>query len=292
MSTCTLCPRRCAVDRAERTGFCSVGSVPTVARAALHFFEEPCISGTRGSGTVFFSGCNLRCVFCQNETISRGKGGKAVTPQRLREIYFELIAQGAHNVNLVTPSHFADAVAESLEGGLPVPVVWNCGGYESVDTLRKLEGKVQIYLPDFKYADASLAARFSKAPDYPAVAEAAIREMVRQTGDFAFDGDGMLQSGVLIRHLVLPGHLENTFGVIDRVRRMFPRDGQVLFSLMSQYTPVVDVPQFPELCRRLTEEEYAAAEQYLFDSGIEDGFVQDRASAETDYIPTFDGTGA
>lgn len=291
MSTCTLCPRRCAVDRAERTGFCSVGSVPTVARAALHFFEEPCISGTRGSGTVFFSGCNLRCVFCQNETISRGKGGKAVTPQRLREIYFELIAQGAHNVNLVTPSHFADAVAESLEGGLPVPVVWNCGGYESVDTLRKLEGKVQIYLPDFKYADASLAARFSKAPDYPAVAEAAIREMVRQTGDFAFDGDGMLQSGVLIRHLVLPGHLENTFGVIDRVRRMFPRDGQVLFSLMSQYTPVVDVPQFPELCRRLTEEEYAAAEQYLFDSGIEDGFVQDRASAETDYIPTFDGTG-
>lgn len=291
MSTCTLCPRRCAVDRAERTGFCSVGSVPTVARAALHFFEEPCISGTRGSGTVFFTGCNLRCVFCQNETISRGKGGKAVTPQRLREIYFELIAQGAHNVNLVTPSHFADAVAESLEGGLPVPVVWNCGGYESVDTLRKLEGKVQIYLPDFKYADASLAARFSKAPDYPAVAEAAIREMVRQTGDFAFDGDGMLQSGVLIRHLVLPGHLENTFGVIDRVRRMFPRDGQVLFSLMSQYTPVVDVPQSPELCRRLTEEEYAAAEQYLFDSGIEDGFVQDRASAETDYIPAFDGTG-
>ncbi len=291
MSTCTLCPRRCAVDRAERTGFCSVGSVPTVARAALHFFEEPCISGTRGSGTVFFTGCNLRCVFCQNETISRGKGGKAVTPQRLREIYFELIEQGAHNVNLVTPSHFADAVAESLEGGLPVPVVWNCGGYESVDTLKKLEGKVQIYLPDFKYADASLAARFSKAPDYPAVAEAAIREMVRQTGDFAFDDDGMLQSGVLIRHLVLPGHLENTFGVIDRVRQMFPRDGQVLFSLMSQYTPVVDVPQFPELCRRLTEEEYAAAEQYLFDSGIEDGFVQDRASAETDYIPTFDGTG-
>ena len=138
MSTCTLCPRRCAVDRAERTGFCSVGSVPTVARAALHFFEEPCISGTRGSGTVFFSGCNLRCVFCQNETISRGKGGKAVTPQRLREIYFELIAQGAHNVNLVTPSHFADAVAESLEGGLPVPVVWNCGGYESVERKSRI----------------------------------------------------------------------------------------------------------------------------------------------------------
>jgi putative pyruvate formate lyase activating enzyme len=281
----------CGVDRAVQTGFCAVGSAPTVARAALHFFEEPCISGTRGSGTVFFTGCNLRCVFCQNETISRGGGGKVVTPQRLREIYFELIDKGAHNINLVTPSHFADAVAESLEGGLPVPVVWNCGGYERVETLRKLEGKVQIYLPDFKYADASLAAKLSAAPDYPAVAEAALAEMYRQTGDFAPDADGMLRSGVLIRHLVLPGHLANTFGVIDRVRRLFPRDGQVLFSLMSQYTPVVDLPQYPELCRRLTEEEYAAAEQALFDSGIEDGFVQDRTSAETDYIPVFDGTG-
>ena len=293
MSTerCTLCPRDCGIDRSERTGFCGVGSAPVVARAALHFFEEPCISGTRGSGTVFFTGCNLRCVYCQNEAISRGRGGKAVTPQRLREIYSELIAQGAHNVNLVTPSHFSDAVAASLEGGLPVPVVWNSSGYESVETLRKLEGRVQIYLPDFKYADASLAARYSAAPDYPAVAEAAIREMNRQTGDFAFDDDGQLVRGVLIRHLVLPGNLGNTFGVIDRVREMFPRDGQVLFSLMSQYTPVADVPQFPELCRRLTEEEYAAAERYLFDSGIENGFVQDRESAETDYIPAFDGTG-
>ena len=291
MKICTLCPRRCALDRTEKTGFCAVGSEPTVARAALHFYEEPCISGTRGSGTVFFAGCNLRCVFCQNETISRGRGGKAVTPQRLREIYFELIAQGAHNINLVTPSHFADAVAESLEGGLPVPVVYNCGGYESVETLRMLEGKVQIYLPDFKYSDASLAAKFSAAPDYPVVAETAIREMYRQTGDFAFGSDGMLTRGVLIRHLVLPGHLPNTFGVIDRVRKMFPQDGQTLFSLMSQFTPVVDVPQFPELCRRLLEEEYTAAEQYLFDSGIEDGFVQDRESADTEYIPAFDGTG-
>ena len=293
MSTerCTLCPRACGIDRSERVGFCGVGSAPVVARAALHFFEEPCISGTRGSGTVFFTGCNLRCVYCQNEAISRGRGGKTVTPERLREICFDLIAQGAHNINLVTPSHFADAVAASLEGGLPVPVVYNCGGYERVETLRKLEGRVQIYLPDFKYADAALAARYSAAPDYPAVAEAAIREMYRQTGDFVFDDDGQLVRGVLIRHLVLPGNLENTFGVIDRMREMFPRDGQVLFSLMSQYTPVADVPQFPELCRRLTQEEYAAAEQYLFDSGIEDGFVQDRESAETDYIPAFDGTG-
>ena len=291
MSVCTLCPRRCGIDRSAGRGFCGVGSEPVVARAALHFYEEPCISGSRGSGTVFFTGCNLRCVFCQNEAISRGRGGKTVSPQRLREIFFELIRQGAHNINLVTPSHFADAVAEALADGLPVPVVWNSSGYESVETLRKLEGKVQIYLPDFKYADASLAAKYSAAPDYPAVAEEALREMFRQTGDYVPDDDGMLLRGVLIRHLVLPGNLPNTFGVIDRVRKMFPRDGQVLFSLMSQYTPVADVPQFPELCRRLTEEEYAAAEQYLFDSGIEDGFVQDRASAETDYIPAFDGTG-
>ena len=291
MSGCTLCPRKCGVDRSVQRGFCGVPGKPVVARAALHFFEEPCISGTRGSGAVFFCGCNLRCAFCQNKTISRGAGGQEITPERLRKIYEELIAQGAHNINLVTPTPFADVVAQSLEGGLPVPVVWNCGGYESVETLRMLEGKIQIYLPDFKYADASLAARYSAAPDYPGVAQAALQEMVRQTGDYAANADGILQRGVLIRHLVLPGNLANTFGVIDCVRRLFPRDGQILFSLMSQYTPVVRLPQFPELCRRLTQTEYDAAEQYLFDSGIEDGFVQDLQSAEADYIPAFDGTG-
>ena len=291
MKHCTLCPRQCGVDRAVRRGFCGTGQDPVVARAALHYFEEPCISGTNGSGAVFFCGCNLRCVYCQNVTISRGQGGREITPARLREIYFELIEQGAHNINLVTPSHFADAVARSLEGGLPVPVVWNCGGYESIETLRMLEGKVQIYLPDFKCADAALAARYSAAPDYPTVAEAALMEMYRQTGDYTANEDGLLQRGVLIRHLVLPGSIENTFGVIDTVRRLFPNEGQVLFSLMSQYTPVVDLPQFPELCRRLTGEEYAAAEQYLFDSGIEDGFLQTMDSADPDYIPAFDGTG-
>ena len=289
--TCTLCPRQCGADRTNRQGFCASGALPTVARAALHFHEEPCISGTRGSGAVFFTGCNLRCVYCQNHTISRGEGGRPVSPERLREIYFELIAQGAHNINLVTPTHFADTVAQSLEGGLPVPVVYNCGGYESVQTLRSLEGKVQIYLPDFKYVDPVLAARYSAAPNYPEIAEAALAEMVRQTGDWLLDDDGILQRGVLIRHLVLPGHLRNTFGVIDRVRALFPRDGQVLFSLMRQYTPVVPLPQFPNLCRRVTDDEYEAAEQYLFDSGIEDGFVQDGESAEADYIPAFDGTG-
>ena len=291
MTRCTLCPRMCGADRDANVGYCVSGVLPTVARAALHFHEEPCISGTRGSGAVFFTGCNLRCVYCQNHAISRGHAGTSVTAGRLRDIYFSLIEQGAHNINLVTPSHFADVVAQSLEGVLPVPVVYNCGGYERVETLRMLEGKVQIYLPDFKYTDSVLAARYSAAPDYPDVAEAALLEMARQTGDWQTDEDGLLQCGVLIRHLVLPGHLDNTFDVIDRVRALFPRDGQILFSLMRQYTPVVPLPQYPNLCRRVTDEEYDAAERHLFASGIEDGFVQDGASAEEDYIPAFDGTG-
>lgn len=288
---CTLCPRNCGVDRENKLGFCGAGNKALAARAALHFFEEPCISGEKGSGTVFFCGCNLRCVYCQNSVISRGQNGKALSAGELRETYFRLISEGANNINLVTPSHFADVVAKSLEGGLPVPVVWNCGGYESVETLRMLEGKVQIYLPDFKYTDPLLAKKYSSAENYPEVCEAALLEMYRQTGDFEADENGILQKGVLIRHLVLPGNLPNTFGVIDRVRTLFPRQGQVLFSLMSQYTPVNDLPQFPELCRRLTEEEYETAEDYLLDSGIEDGFVQDLESAEKEYIPAFDGTG-
>lgn len=271
-------------------GVCRMPRMPHAARAALHFHEEPCLSGERGSGAVFFTGCALRCVYCQNAVISRGDCGKPLTAESLRKIYFSLIEQGAHNINLVTASHFADVVAQSL-GDLPVPVVYNCGGYERVETLRMLEGKVQVYLPDFKYMDAALAARLSGAPDYPEIAQRAIEEMIRQTGDYRMDEDGMLQSGVLVRHLVLPGHLDNTYAVIDRVRAMFPRPGQALFSLMSQYTPVLELPQFPELNRRLREEEYDSAQSYLFDSGIEDGFVQDLSSAETSYIPAFDGTG-
>ena len=291
MNGCMLCPRQCGVDRTVVAGFCRSGTLPTVARAALHFHEEPCISGERGSGAVFFTGCNLRCIYCQNVQISRGNCGTVVTPERLREIYFELIAQGAHTINLVTATQFADTVALSLTGGLPVPVVYNCGGYESVRMLRMLEGKVQIYMPDFKYSDPALAARYSAAPDYPAVAEAALLEMVRQTGGWQADDDGILRRGVLIRHLVLPGALENTFGVIDRVRALFPRPGQVLFSLMRQFTPVVPLPQYPDLNRALTDSEYEQAEQYLFDSGIEDGFVQEADSADACYIPAFDGTG-
>mgnify|MGYP001650925475 FL=1 len=261
-----------------------------MARAALHFWEEPCISGTRGSGAVFFSGCSLRCVFCQNQEISAGGFGKDISVERLREIFDELIARGAHNINLVNPTHFAGAIAEALDKPLPVPVVYNSGGYDRVETLRMLDGKVQVYLPDMKYAQAELGARYARADDYPEFAKAAIQEMVRQTGPYQLDENGMLVSGVLIRHLVLPGHLQNTRQVIDWVAQTFA-PGTVLFSLMSQYIPCGDLSHTPELNRRLTKREQDAAEDYLFAAGIEDGFVQERASAKQEYIPAFDLTG-
>lgn len=290
METCKLCPRQCGLDRSATIGVCLSGAEPRLARAALHLWEEPCISGERGSGTVFFSGCSLKCRFCQNDKISRGNYGKTVSVARLREIYFELIAQGAHNINLVNPTHWAEAILESLGDGLPVPLVYNSGGYDLVDTLKRFEGKVQIYLPDMKYADSALAAALSGAPDYPETAAAAIREMFRQTGPYRLDESGMLQRGLIIRHLILPGHLENTFRVIDWVSRSF-EPGQVLFSLMSQYTPAGDIARFPELQRRLTQEEYDACYDYLADSGIEDGFFQELSSAEEEYIPPFDCQG-
>ncbi|NMP36574.1 MAG: 4Fe-4S cluster-binding domain-containing protein [Clostridiales bacterium] len=296
---CTACPRRCGVKRplsapgSERVGgFCGVPVLPRAARAGLHLWEEPCISGERGSGTVFFSGCNLKCVFCQNREISTGLKGKEISCERLREIFFELIDKGAHNINLVTPSHFTRSIAEALEGGLPVPVIYNTGAYDSVESLRMLEGKIQIYMPDFKYSDPDLALGYSSAPDYPEIAAAAIEEMFRQTGKYVADDDGMLKSGVLIRHLVLPGNVENTLGVIDRIASMFS-PGDVLFSLMRQYTPCnsAECAKFPELTRSLTDEEYDRAEQYLFNSSIEDGFVQEAESADGQYIPCFDFSG-
>jgi putative pyruvate formate lyase activating enzyme len=288
-NNCTICPRACRIARTEATGsgVCGMGLSPVVARAMLHMWEEPCISGTNGSGTVFFSGCALNCVYCQNHDISFGRFGKPVTVRRLREIYFELLAQGAHNINLVNPTHFADAVLESLEGGLPVPVVWNSGGYDSVPTLRRLEGTLQIYLPDMKYALPEPAARYSKAPDYPETAKAAILEMFRQTGPYVMNDDGLLKSGVVIRHLILPENLENTFHVIDWVAETFS-PGDVLFSLMSQYTPCGDLSAFHELQRRLSQAEYDAATSYLEASGIEDGFFQELSSAKEEYIPEFD----
>ncbi len=290
---CELCPRRC---RAERTadkpgGACGCETTARIARAALHFGEEPCISGTRGSGTIFFCGCSLGCVFCQNADISRGMTGKVVDSQRLQAIFGELAAQGAHNLNLVTPTHYTEAILSAFSLGKPrIPVVWNSSGYERPQTLRRLEGAVQVFLPDLKYSDPAAAARYSHSPDYFEAAKAAILEMYRQTGPVQLDADGLLKRGVLIRHLILPGNLQNTFGVIDWIRNTF-QDGEVLFSLMAQYTPIGDLSAYPEISRPLSPQEYEAAQDYLFGSGWEDGFIQDLEAAGPDFIPDFDMTG-
>ena len=286
---CTLCPRRCGAERTETEGhgFCGMPAGLRVARAALHLWEEPPLSGTRGSGTVFFSGCTLRCCYCQNREISAGGFGRAITTGRLREIFEELIAQGAHNINLVTPTHFLPWLLPALAPKLPVPVVYNCGGYESVETLRLLEGKVDVYLPDLKYADAALAARLSAAPDYFPAATAAIREMFRQTGPYVME-DGLLKRGVMIRHLVLPGQLDNTRRCIDWVAQTFS-PGQVLFSLMSQYTPQPGAEG--PLGRHVTAGEYRSAVAYMKNCGITDGFTQERTAAREEYTPPFDLTG-
>ena len=288
---CVLCPRRCRVDRRVSAGFCRSPAEASVARSAPHFGEEPCISGTRGSGTVFFTGCSLRCAYCQNRAISRGGAGKTVSVPALREIFLRLRDTGVHNLNLVTAGHFILPVAEALSGlSLGIPVVCNSSGYESVETLRMLEGLVQVYLPDFKYADPALAKRLSSAEDYPAVALAAIKEMYRQTGAFVLDAEGILQRGVLIRHLILPGHAENTLRVIDAVEDNLPAD-KIMFSLMSQYTPMPGLEAFPELMRTVSPAEQERCLSYLDFSGIEHGYWQGADAATDEMIPAFDGTG-
>lgn len=290
---CNDCPRCCGAVRDDDIsgGFCASPALPKVARAAAHFGEEPCISGTRGSGAVFFTGCNLRCVFCQNHEISRGGAGEAVTVSRLRDIFKELRDEDVHNINLVTATHYIRAVSEALEGlDLGIPVVWNSSGYESAETLRMLEGRIQIYMPDYKYSDPVLAKAYSMAPDYPERAAEAILEMYRQTGPFVLDGEGILQKGVLIRHLILPGRPDNTKGVIDWVARTFPGNG-VLFSLMSQYTPMPGTERFPELQKRVSRRENNMLKNYMADCGIENGFWQEPDSATGEMIPAFDLTG-
>lgn len=291
MTACYNCPHNCGIDRSVQRGFCGMGEELVLARAGLHHWEEPCISGERGSGTVFFSGCNLKCVFCQNYEISTRHEGKIIPQSRLREIYFELIGQGAHNINLVTPAHYSDAVLASLAEPLPVPVVWNTNGYESVENLRRFDGKVQIFLPDLKYSDDAAALKYSHAKDYFKTATAAIREMFRQTGSYRIDEEtGLMTRGVIIRHLLLPDMVENTLAVIDWVAENF-LPGEVMFSLMRQYIPHGKAADYPELNRKVTDEEYQIVENYLFESGIEDGFVQDDDSASKEFIPAFDGTG-
>lgn len=291
MMICTLCPRACEATRTDTqgNGFCGMPALPVVARAAPHLWEEPCISGQRGSGAVFFSGCTLRCGFCQNVEISQGGVGRVISISHLRNIFHALIKQGVHNINLVTPTHFARAIGATLEVPLPVPVVWNSNGYESVETLRALEGKIQIYLPDLKYLDDALAQRVSGVTHYAETAKAAISEMVRQVGPYQLSDDGLLQRGVIIRHLMLPGQLPDTKRVIDWISSAFPPK-TVLFSLMSQYVPLGRAPQLG-LSRTITKGECRAATEYLLGCGIEDGYVQELDAAQTSYIPVFDGTG-
>lgn len=286
---CTLCPHRCGAERTAEAGggFCRMPGGLRVARAMLHHWEEPPISGQNGAGTVFFSGCTLGCVYCQNGDISAGGFGKDSSTARLREIFEELIAQGAHNIELVTPTHFLPWILPALTPRLPVPVVYNCGGYERVETLRALEGLVDVYLPDLKYADGALAAELSGAADYFPVACKAIREMFRQVGPYVLE-DGLLTRGVVIRHLVLPGYLDNTRRVLDWIAETFA-PGDVLVSLMSQYTPTANMTG--RLARRVTAAEYRAAADYMRNCGITDGFVQERTSAEEAYTPAFDGEG-
>lgn len=287
---CTLCPRRCGVDRTRgQLGFCKMPGQVHAARAGVHYWEEPVISGSFGSGAVFFSGCTLKCAFCQNYDISQENFGKPMTSAELRAAFERLIDEGVQNINLVTPTHFLPDILPALEPKLPVPVVYNCGGYESVETLRQLEGKIDVYLPDFKYSDNVLAEKLSSAPDYFETASAAILEMYRQVGKPVIEGDEM-KRGVLVRHLVLPGCVDNSLGVLDWVAEHF-RSGDILFSLMSQYVPMGRAVDMPPFDRRITELEYDSVLSYMMLLGIEDGYTQDFSSAERGYTPSFDLTG-
>lgn len=287
---CTLCPRNCGAERTAESGagVCRMGIQPKIARAALHMWEEPCISGTRGSGAVFFSGCGLRCVFCQNEAISQQGEGKIVTPARLAEIFRELEAQGAHNINLVTAAHFVPAVLEALNLYRPnIPIVYNSSGYESIETLRMLSGIVDIYLPDYKYIDPNMAAMLSGARDYPDVAFAAIAEMIRQTGAPVYDENGMMQRGTLIRHLVLPGLTGDSMKILTRISDEFPG---IPVSLMGQYTPCGRALSMPGMDRKIKKKEYARVLAHMEAIGL-DGYRQELGSADGAFIPSFDETG-
>ncbi|MBQ8815244.1 MAG: radical SAM protein [Lachnospiraceae bacterium] len=302
--SCTLCPHRCGTDRLSgHTGRCRVPADIYLARAALHYWEEPCISGECGSGTVFFSGCNLGCVFCQNYSIAKADVGQKVSVERLSEIFLELKAKGAANINLVTPTHYVPSIVEALRlakaQGLTIPIVYNTGGYETVETLRLLDGLVDIYLPDFKYLDPALSARYSHAADYPEVAKAALAEMYRQVGNPELSADmschtddepvPLMKKGIIVRHLALPGCEDDSRAVL---RYLYETYGdRIYISIMNQYTPLPHVAAYPELNRRITEDEYDRLTDYAVDLGIENGFIQEGETAEESFIPEFDYEG-
>ena len=292
MDGCMLCPRRCGADRENGgIGICRETSTLRAARAALHMWEEPCISGEEGSGTVFFTGCNLRCVYCQNYELSRSRAGKEITVERLSEIFLELQDKKANNINLVTPTHFIPQIIRALElskgQGLCLPVVYNSSGYECVDSLKALEGLVDIYLPDFKYWDRAAAEQYSKAEDYPDIVVCALKEMVRQTGVIRFDRRGIMTRGVIVRHLLLPGRLPDAKRI---VRYLYETYGDGIYmSLMNQYTPLdsLDRSKYPELNRGVTEKEYGKLVDYAIELGVENAFIQEGGTAKESFIPSF-----
>ncbi len=294
LTSCTLCPRNCKADRSSgKTGFCGVDSTIYLARAALHMWEEPCISGKKGSGAVFFTGCGLRCCFCQNHDIAIGSRGLAVTVERLSEIFLELKEKGAANINLVTGAHYVAQIVQALdlarERGLDLPIIYNSSGYEKTETLKALEGYVDIYLPDMKYMEEELAQKFSHAEDYPETAKAAIREMVRQTGKCEFDESGYIRKGTIVRHLILPGHTRNSRKVLKYLYETYGDD--IYISIMNQYTPVRSFDRYEELNRKVTKREYERVLDAAVEMGIRNGFIQEGETASESFIPKFDYEG-
>lgn len=292
MSVCTLCPRRCGADRELSSGYCGADATVRVARAAPHFWEEPFLSGKNGSGTVFFTGCQLRCVYCQNREISRGKAGKPVSVRQLSDIFLSLQEQGVHNINLVTPDPYLPQIAEAIRlakgEGLVLPVVMNCSGYETVEMLRSVEGLIDVYLPDFKYSSPLPAKKYSAAADYPQVAKAALEEMVRQQPRIRKNRQGMLRAGVVVRHLLLPGYVSDSKRVLAYLHQTY--GDRIFISIMSQFTPF-GLESVPELNRRVTEEEYGELVDFARRLGIRRAFIQEGSAASESFIPPFDGEG-
>lgn len=287
---CNLCPRKCNVDREKSLGFCKSSNKIKIARAALHEWEEPCISGTNGSGTVFFTGCSLKCVFCQNYVLSHENKGKNVTVEELSEIFLRLQGEKAHNINLVTPTHFVPEIIEALKlaksNGLTIPIVYNTSGYETVETIKMLDGYVDVYLPDFKYCSNGLAKKYSGVDDYFENATLALNEMFKQVGEFSLDEDGIIKRGMVVRHLVLPGYIEDSKDVLAHIYDTF-RD-KIFISIMNQYTPLPHVEKFPEINRTVTEEEYDEVIEFALSLGIENAFIQEGGTAKESFIPDFD----
>lgn len=293
MEKCNICPRKCNIDRTIYKGYCGMDDTLVVARAALHMWEEECISGKEGSGAVFFAGCNLRCVFCQNRNISQNGAGKTITVNRLADIFCELQKKGANNINLVTPTHYTKQIMAALDiakdKGLNIPVVYNCGGYESIDTIKELKGYVDIFLPDFKYVDKNISKKYSNCEDYFDVAKKGLAAMYEIVGNPQFDERGMMKKGVIVRHLMLPGHVKDSKSVLKYLHETYGNN--IYISIMSQYTPLVDKDKYKEIARKLYPAEYKRLVDYAIDIGIVNGFVQEGDVADESFIPEFDCEG-